>query len=468
MSNEIETDYLIIGGGAMGLAFADVILKETDAHVTIVDRHHQPGGHWNLAYPFVRLHQPSSGYGVESRDLGGNRIDQDGWNEGLLELASVGEILSYYDEVLKHDLLPSGRLSYHSMSEYQGEGQFVSRLSGETVQAKVRRKIVDSTHQHVTVPAMRSPTYQVDETISCVSPDRIVDLSRRFEDYTVIGAGKTGIDTCLWLLGEGVSPDRIRWIAPRDSWLVNRVHTQPDPRFGDDYLKYVENQFHAIDQASDVESLFAKLEAGGNLLRLDTTVQPRMYRCATVSGKEATHLREIRSVIRLGRVLSIEKDEIVLEKGRVPTGRSMLHIDCTADGLEKRASVDVFDGNLITLQSVRPCQQVFSAAFIGHVEAAYETDAVKNRLCKPVPHPDTDLDWLRVTQAFCEAELLWGENPELVDWLSKSRLNWVWRMGPALSEDGTELRAALAARAPLLQAMAQKLGTLMQNLPSQH
>ena len=76
MTKQIETDYLVIGGGAMGFAFADVILSETDATVTIVDRYHQPGGHWNLAYPFVRLHQPSSGYGVESRALGTNQIDK--------------------------------------------------------------------------------------------------------------------------------------------------------------------------------------------------------------------------------------------------------------------------------------------------------------------------------------------------------------------------------------------------------
>ena len=34
-----QADYLIIGGGAVGMAFADTIIAETDAHVTIVDRH---------------------------------------------------------------------------------------------------------------------------------------------------------------------------------------------------------------------------------------------------------------------------------------------------------------------------------------------------------------------------------------------------------------------------------------------
>jgi hypothetical protein len=40
----------------MGMAFVDVLLKETDANIIIVDMHHKPGGHWNSAYPFVTLH----------------------------------------------------------------------------------------------------------------------------------------------------------------------------------------------------------------------------------------------------------------------------------------------------------------------------------------------------------------------------------------------------------------------------
>ena len=65
-----ETDYLIVGAGAVGLAFADTLLAETDAHLTIVDREVAPGGHWNHAYPFVALHQPSIIYGVNSVALG--------------------------------------------------------------------------------------------------------------------------------------------------------------------------------------------------------------------------------------------------------------------------------------------------------------------------------------------------------------------------------------------------------------
>lgn len=34
----MKTDYLIVGSGAVGMAFADTLLEQSDAHITIVDR----------------------------------------------------------------------------------------------------------------------------------------------------------------------------------------------------------------------------------------------------------------------------------------------------------------------------------------------------------------------------------------------------------------------------------------------
>ena len=70
LPREFETDYLVVGAGAAGMAFTDALLEHSDATVTIVDRRHAPGGHWIDAYPYVRLHQPSAFYGVGSVPLG--------------------------------------------------------------------------------------------------------------------------------------------------------------------------------------------------------------------------------------------------------------------------------------------------------------------------------------------------------------------------------------------------------------
>ena len=116
--HSIDTDYLVIGSGAAGLAFADTLLSQKRRPCHARDRHGQPGGHWNDAYPFVTLHQPSAFYGVNSMELGSRRTDTTGLNKGLYELASGPEMRSYYDRVMKHKLLQSGRVAYHPMCNH--------------------------------------------------------------------------------------------------------------------------------------------------------------------------------------------------------------------------------------------------------------------------------------------------------------------------------------------------------------
>jgi cation diffusion facilitator CzcD-associated flavoprotein CzcO len=74
----VDTDYLVVGAGATGLAFVDTLVAEADVEVTVVDRQAAPGGHWLHAYPFVRLHTPSAYYGVNSLALGEERIEEVG------------------------------------------------------------------------------------------------------------------------------------------------------------------------------------------------------------------------------------------------------------------------------------------------------------------------------------------------------------------------------------------------------
>jgi cation diffusion facilitator CzcD-associated flavoprotein CzcO len=39
---EIETDYLVVGAGAAGMAFVDALIAACDADVVLVDRRHRP------------------------------------------------------------------------------------------------------------------------------------------------------------------------------------------------------------------------------------------------------------------------------------------------------------------------------------------------------------------------------------------------------------------------------------------
>src|SRR5258708_11485235 len=165
MRGTIEADYLVVGAGAMGMAFVDTMVSETSAAVVVVDRNHQPGGHWTTAYPYVRLHQPSAYYGVNSRDLGSETIDHSGLNAGYYELAGGAEVCAYFDAVMQQQLLPTGRVTSQPMSEYLGDGR-VRTLSGDEIEVSARREV--TTHVNIVVPSMRPPPYAVAPGVDCV------------------------------------------------------------------------------------------------------------------------------------------------------------------------------------------------------------------------------------------------------------------------------------------------------------
>lgn len=466
MTETIKADYLVIGAGAMGMAFVDTILADTKATVVIVDRYSRPGGHWTMAYPFVRLHQPSAFYGVNSKKLGNDMIDRVGWNKGLLELATSDEVLAYYDVVMKQHFLASGRVQYFPNCNYDGNGKFTSIIAGKTFEiVGSSPRIVDSTYMSVKVPSMSPPAYQVASDVAFVTPNGLASVSRSYANYTVVGAGKTGIDTCLWLLSRGVDASKITWIMPRDAWLFDRSGMQPGPEFAEKRYNRIPAQNEAIMAATSLEDLFKRLESGQQLMRLSDEVWPTMFRCATVSVAELEQLRKIKNIVRQGRVASIANDEVRFNSGgSYQPQADTLFVDCTADGLEKREPVPVFNGNRITLQPVRPCQPVFSAAFIAHAEAAYADDETRNRLCRPIPHPDQSHDWLLIT-LLNGATMQWFSQPKTAAWLAQARLNWFSTMIPPMPDDPEQKQEAMQNMVTRTRASCEKLKVLLGQLP---
>jgi hypothetical protein len=420
MLARIDTDYLVIGAGATAMAFVDTLVSETDATVIVVDRNHAPGGHWNFAYPFVRLHQPSAYYGVNSRPLGSDTIDTAGLNKGYYELAGGAEVCAYFDAVMNQQLLPTGRVTYLPMTTYVGDGR-IRTLGGDLIDVAAR-KTVDSTFVGITVPSMRTPPYDVAPGVECIPPNELPRYGGR-DRYVIVGAGKTAMDSFLWLLRNGIAPHRLTWIKPRESWLLNRANIQPGPQFTKRVLADVTGQLKAVENATSVDDLFARLAAAESLLRIDESVTPEMYRCAIVSLAELAELRRITDVVRMGHVQAIDRDGVALDDGTLPMAGKPLYIDCTAVGLGRGGVTRVFDGDRITLQTVRTCQPVFSAALIAHVEAAHADDEVKNSLCLPIPNPEVPLDWLRMMRSYNENQMRWFDEPDMMAWLDSARLN---------------------------------------------
>lgn len=430
MAGKLNCDYLVVGTGAVGMAFVDTLLDESDATVVMVDNHHQPGGHWNDAYPFVRLHQPSHFYGVASKPLGSMRIDDTGPNEGYFELATGNEVQAYFEQVMREKFLPSGRVQYFPMCEFDdhanGTARFHNTLSNESFEVTVNQRLVDTTYFKTSVPSRHKRGYEVDEAVTCVAPNNLPLLSPEFEHYCIVGAGKTAMDVGVWLLNSGAAAEQISWVCPRRSWLMNREVTQGHSDFFTESVGGFANMLKCCARASDVDDLFEQLEASGFMLRIQTDKRPSMFHFATISKGEVDQLSTITHLIEAGRVASINAAGLMMQNGQtVPMPDNTLFIDCTASAVDftHTDSEPVFQPDRITVQAMRVPNPCLSAAMIAWVECHYDTDEERNRVCPPVPLPDDPVSWMTSQLGNMMNQVVWSGEPELRDWITNCRLD---------------------------------------------
>jgi hypothetical protein len=416
----LETDYLVVGAGALGMAFVDSLIEHSDADVVMVERRHRPGGHWLDSYPFVQLHQPSRFYGVNSTPLGQDRIEPDGADTGLYERASGAEICGYFDEIMRHRFLASGRVRFFPMSDYVGDGRFRSRVTDQVTDVTVRSHVVDATYMASRVPATDSAPFDVADGVRCVPVGELTTVVSPAAGFVIVGGGKTALDAICWLLDRGTDPDNITWIRPRDTWILNRSFFQPG-QFRT--LAGVVLQLEAMVASESVEEVYERLEEDAVMLRTDRSVVPTMMKGGTVSLGELEQLCRIENVVRLGHVERIEPDQIVLEQGSIPTTPDHLHVHCAAPGLSDNPPRAIFTDDTITLQLVTRVGLTLSGALQGFLESTRRTTAEKNTLCPPTVMPHTPFDYLRVVLAGISTEMGWQEAPELQEWLDRSRLN---------------------------------------------
>ena len=435
MRQPLETDYLVVGTGAAGMAFTDALLSHSDASVTMVDRRHAPGGHWIDAYPFVRLHQPSAFYGVSSVPLGRNTVDQTGINAGFHEAAGADELRMYYAQVMDQHFLPTGRVSHHPCSDHSiapdGRHLITSRLTGAVQEVRVRCKLVDTGYLEGHIPATSPPPFEVAEGVRCVAAGEVARVVYPPERYVIIGTGKTALDTCIWLLLQGVPASAIQWVRPREGWWLNRRFHQPGDGLPD-FFAGVGLQLKAMAQATSVDDVFARLEVDGFFLRVDATVAPTMSRGAMISEAELALLRQIGDVVRRGHVRRIEHDRIVFDGGSVPTSPSTLHVHCAAVGLARPALRPIFEANRVTLQPMFWSFACYPAALLGVVEATIADTAEKNRVCPPIRYWDEPRDYLSSYLALMTHDRSRAAHPDVAAWAKVTRLNPMSGLGAHL------------------------------------
>jgi hypothetical protein len=441
----ITADYLVVGTGAVGMAFVDEILTGADATVAMVDRREAPGGHWNDAYPFVRLHQPSAYYGVGSRTLGGGHIDTDGPNRGLYERASGEEVRAYFSGLMNERFLPSGRVQVFAGCEHLGEGRLRALSTGEDVQVTARW-IVDASWFNTSIPKTHARRFAVEEGVRVIPPNDLPAAGPPAGRHVILGGGKTAMDVVVHLLEQGVPEDRIRWVIPNPMWAINRAFVQPAR-----IHEYQALQMEAAAEAKTADDLFDRLERAGVMLRVHAGVRPTSYRGATVAPGEIDMLGRTTDVVRLGRVVRIRRDGIELEHGTVEGSDQDLFIDCTASAIGSRPPVPVFEGARMTLQMIRPGLICLSAAVIGKVATMGLTEEEANGLCRPVTVDRTVAGFPASLLQGLEAAERWARDRTLRSWMTSHRLTGAGLPGAAPDVVRTMRERSEAAREGAMQ-----------------
>ncbi|MEM7255144.1 MAG: NAD(P)/FAD-dependent oxidoreductase [Pseudomonadota bacterium] len=439
----IDVDYLVVGGGATAMAFVDVLFHETDATMAIVDHRHVPGGHWNDAYPFVRLHQPSRFYGVPSKTLGNMRKETSGLNAGLYHLASGVEIASYYHELMEEVFIPFGRVHFYPLSTYSEDGKVVESLSERRHDINIRERLVDATYLTTNIPLTHQRNFDVADGIVCVPPNELPRRAGMHKHIQIIGGGKTAIDSITWLITQGATEDRLSWVMPRDSWFLNRATLQPGYENFDNVFGRMAVQHEICATAQSVEELCRRMEQHNIWLRIDPDIWPTMFHAATISEVELQTIREVADLVRLGHVKRINHDVVSYTEGEVKARPDTLYIDCTASAVDQNVNYrePVFGAEKIALQMIRPFQPCFSAALIAHLEVAMDNDEQRADLTRPTPMTDTVADWLDIYADGLMNSGEWARNEEVFKWMRGCRLNAFNDIVAGVSSDDTEKHA---------------------------
>jgi hypothetical protein len=452
---DMQTDYLVIGAGASGLPFVDTLLSLTDARVVIVDRESRPGGHWLHAYPFVRLHQPSANYGVASRPLGDDRIDTEGPNKGFYERATAAQICEHFSSALDA-MVGTGRVTFLGAHEYggrDGDGHRAVSLETGKVTTIGAGTLVDATRIASDIPSRHTPSFAVDEDARFIPPNDLADHADA-PAFTVLGAGKTAMDSCVWLLEQGVDPDKIRWVKPREPWLFERSFFQPLDLVPS-YMQMQASWVSAAAQATDGHDFAHRFAADGMLVRVDETVEGDMFRGATVSRYEIDRLRSLENVVRGRKVRRVSSVSLVLDEGQASSHPGEVVVDCTAAGIRPTAVVPAFAPGKITIGYVTLGIVPWSAATIAAIEAMRDTDEEKNRLCPPMSWSGRTADILGLLHAGMSGLSARAADPYLGPWNEKCRLN------PGA---GAIAKAADPVISAALTTIITELGPAMENL----
>jgi hypothetical protein len=289
------------------------------------------------------------------------------------------------------------------------------------------------------IPASTPAPFGIADGVPVVTVNDLVEFNSAPSQYVIVGSGKTATDACIWLLDNGVDPDAICWVRPREPWMLNRAVVQPNPAV---FIGMAADTVQAATEAASPDDLFLRLEEAGVMLRIDRSMTPTMAKTPTLAQWELDRLRTIEDVVRLGHIRHVRPARLVCDQGEHATAKDAVIVHCAASGLRYPPLVPIWAGRAMTLQPIRTGFPCFGAALAGYVEATVDGDEEKNRLCPPSPYPNTPADWARMQVLGSRAAMAFGADADIKAWADRVALN-PSRIPPELA-DSAELNRAVA------------------------
>ena len=228
-------DYVVVGGGMTGVGIvAELLDYRPDASILVMDKLDQLGGHWNFAYPYVRLHNFTSYYTLYGYPF------KDEIRAKEHHRANLPDLLEYFGSIqkrfeaekkvtMKFGLnmtevaeLPGVNKEDKSAVKWSVKYANKSGVAGE-VQAKT---LIMCTHCRQGGAPPHKPIVGTTESggvpAGNIYPnqiDKMGDLKKAAkanQKIAVVGGGKTGADAVMHLYWSGIPMENIVWVKKWD------------------------------------------------------------------------------------------------------------------------------------------------------------------------------------------------------------------------------------------------------------
>lgn len=249
------------------------------------------------------------------------------------------EIVKYYGNFVQEkvdaqqvEFYPNTIFDFEKSNDAEKTHHFSSVDGSVSYKVQVNEKLVDGTDGQCIIPHESPLQFPVDDKVRVMTPNQIYDAfengdkaekkSMLDKKYVVLGAGKTGMDSIVYLQRQmKVDPSDIAWVISADVWMLNAAGGGKPQDWPNALAEYNNDQ----DKAA------LALEEKGLFSRIDKNIVPKRFRFPSIQPDDLKLLQKIKTVVRRGRATAIRQkynSDVEVEFGsNFPTWKAFAPMD---------------------------------------------------------------------------------------------------------------------------------------------